>query len=278
MEVPDGVTQREAEAARLEAELAEVCGLLNAATGRLVALVGQVLATGAWEGFGIRCPEQWVQWQCGVSRRRAKTLVGMARRLPELPETRGALEAGELSEDQVGVIVRHCPTACEAEAAQLARYATVSQLGHVLGRYQFSHSVRPAAPNDEEDATSPSLPERPERRRVGFGYDEEGNWRLSALLPPDEGARLEAALSAARQELYALGEGTDEAATAPGVSWADALVGMAERSVAAEAAIRPARERHPGLSPPGHRRLGPPQRPPPRRACPLLRAAALPAL
>src|SRR3954467_13600782 len=80
----------------LEAEIAEVCGLLNATTARLVALIGQVLATGAWEGAGIRSVEQWVAWQCGVSPGRARALVAMARRLPELPVTATAFTAGEL--------------------------------------------------------------------------------------------------------------------------------------------------------------------------------------
>ena len=186
MEERLGVREREAEAARLEAEIAEVCGLLNAATGRLVSLIGRVLGTEAWQGAGINSPEHWVMWQCGVSRARAKTLVAMARHLPELAETRAALEAGELSADQVGVIVRHCPALHEAEAAELARSATVAQLPHSLGRYCF----------DE-----PPESERPERRRASFGYDEEGNWRLSALLPPDEGARWEQALKAARRRL-----------------------------------------------------------------------------
>ncbi len=55
-EVSAGVVEREVEAARLEAEMAEVCGVLNAATARLVALVARVLATEAWHGWGIRSP------------------------------------------------------------------------------------------------------------------------------------------------------------------------------------------------------------------------------
>ena len=74
--------------------MAEMCGLLHAATARLVGLIGQVLATGAWPGFGIRSAEHWVTWKCGVSARRARELVGMARRLPEFPETRAPSPPG----------------------------------------------------------------------------------------------------------------------------------------------------------------------------------------
>ena len=75
--VAEVVAEREAEAARLEAEMAEVCGVLNAATGRLVGLIARVLETGAWEGHGIRSAEHWVAWRSGVSRGRARTLVAM---------------------------------------------------------------------------------------------------------------------------------------------------------------------------------------------------------
>src|SRR5206468_2896449 len=83
--------------------------IIDVATGSRGSLIGQVLATESWAGAGIRSPEQYVAWQCGVSLGRARTLVAMARRLPELAETRALLEAGELAEDQVAVICRHVP-------------------------------------------------------------------------------------------------------------------------------------------------------------------------
>jgi len=79
------VAEREAEASRLEAEMAEVCGVINAATGRLVDLIARVLETGSWQGVGIRSPEQWVAWKCGFSAGRARSLVRMARRLASCP-------------------------------------------------------------------------------------------------------------------------------------------------------------------------------------------------
>jgi hypothetical protein len=69
----EDVAEREAEAERLEAEMADVCGVLHAATAWLVRLIGQVLETEAWQGFGIRSAEQWVAWSAG------SRLVGRAR-------------------------------------------------------------------------------------------------------------------------------------------------------------------------------------------------------
>ena len=161
---------REAEVARLEGEIAEVCGVLNAATGRLVELIAKVLATDAWTGAGIRSAEHWVAWQCGVSASRARSLVAMARRLPELPETAAAFEAGELSEDQVKVICAYGPAHNDAELAEFGRQATVSQLHRTLASYV-------AAPVEPVEA----IDDKPEEvRRVSFGFTDTGQWRLSA--------------------------------------------------------------------------------------------------
>jgi len=262
-------------AAVLEEEIADVCGILNVATGRLVALIGRVLATEAYAGAGIRSPEQWVAWQCGVSLGRARSLVAMARRLPALPETRTALEAGELAEDQVAVICRYTPVRNDVEAADLGRVATVAQLKRTLSRYAFDEPVRPpepepAAPEPESSAepgaepdTQPE-PEPEEARRVSFGFDDAGSWRLSAVLPPDEGALVERGLTVARQRLF--GSEAEDADASNRVSWADAVVAMAETSLAAEAVARPHYDRHLVVihvgaddsgGPTGHLHLGP---------------------
>jgi hypothetical protein len=227
---------REAEAARIEAELARACGTANMATARQVELIAQALENGSYAGAGVRSAEHWVAWQCGVSARRARELVRMARRLPELPETAAAFARGELAEDQVGVICRHVPAHNDAEAAELARFATVSQLRRTLGRYGFAPvPPPPAGPEPEVD------PEPPEPRRVSFGYGDDGSWRLSALLPADEGAVVERSLSLARQDLVAEAEGTDDKGA---VTWADALVAVGERYLASDASARPYAERH----------------------------------
>nr|MDQ6945897.1 13E12 repeat family protein [Actinomycetota bacterium] len=216
---------------RLEDDIAEVCGILNVATGRLVALIGRVLASESYAGAGIRSPEQWVAWKCGVSLARARTLVTMARRLPELPETRAALEAGQLAEDQVAVICRHTPAHNDAEVAELARSATVAQLRRILGRHTFAKPTIDPKPEPE-----------PEPRRVNFGFGDDGLFVLSAVLPADEGAVLERALGVYRQKL--LGADADYSDTPKVVSWADALVAMAEASLASEAIARPHYARH----------------------------------
>ncbi len=224
---PTESAQKQVEADAIEAELAQVCGVLNATTGRLVALVARALDSGAYQQAGIHSPEQWVSWKAGVSRGRARRLVAMARRLSELPKTRECLESGALSEDQVAVVCRHAPADHDAEVAGFAREATVSQLSRTLRDYTWDPPAE--ATEDEQPA--------PERRRVRFVTTEEGWWCLSALLPLDEGALVERALAAALKSLGEL-DGTER------LTWADALVAMADRSLSPGATDRPQGDRH----------------------------------
>lgn len=70
-------------------------------------------------------------------------------------------------------------------------------------------------------------------------------WKLSASLPADEGAVVEKALAEVRDELFAGHEHGQGPHRCPAdVSWADALVAMAEKSLAATAGARPHRNRH----------------------------------
>ncbi len=139
----------------------------------------------------------------------------------------------------MGVIVRHTPAHNDAEVATLARSATVAQLRRAVSRYAFA---QPGARPDAEPAPEP------EPRRVGFGFDDDGTWRLTAVLPPDEGARFERALAVSRQALFA-GD-ADHGDVPRVVSWADALVAVAEGYLASEAVDRPHRVRP---HPVGHR-------------------------
>ena len=208
--------EREAATERLEDEIAQACGLVNAATGWLVELLAQVMDAQAWVGDGIRSAEQWVGWKTGTSSARAHGLVAMARRLGELPETAKAFATGELSEDQVRLICRYVPAVHDAEAAALGRHCTVGQLHRALSKYQFGPPAsKPAQPpaepaDDKRDeradvaaADEPADEPAEEFRRVSFGYGDDGYWRLSARLSPEEGALWERALAERRQALYA---------------------------------------------------------------------------
>ncbi|MDQ3146022.1 MAG: 13E12 repeat family protein, partial [Actinomycetota bacterium] len=166
----------------METRIASVMGVLNATSAELVSLVAEVLATDAWQGVGIRSPEHWLTWQCGLSSARAASLVATARGLAELPRCRELFEAGALSEDQARVIAQCRDGAQDAQVADLAPNCTVSQLRHAL-------RTIPVADPEPEPEPEPAAP----RREVSFGYGEDG-WFWSRIhLRPEEGAVFETA-------------------------------------------------------------------------------------
>ena len=106
-----------------EREIAQLCGTLNATTGRLVRVLGEVLGAGDHEVAGIHSAEQWVAWKCGVSSQHAHRLVTMARALADLPVAAAAFTEGALTEDQTHVVCRHVDADHDEEATALARGA-----------------------------------------------------------------------------------------------------------------------------------------------------------
>src|SRR4051794_10476738 len=50
------------------ADVAEVCGIINAAEARLVALITRVVDEGLWAGQGILSPEHWSPGAAGCRR------------------------------------------------------------------------------------------------------------------------------------------------------------------------------------------------------------------
>jgi hypothetical protein len=228
----------------LEERLAETVGLMNVVTAELVGLIGEALRTGGWEGFGIRSPEHWVVWRCGVSPARARRLVGMARTLDELPNVGGLFDAGSLSEDQTAVIVRHTDADHDSQVADLAPSLTVPQLARVL----------PSLPRTEPDPPSDDEPGdvaggRPHRRGVRFGFGDDGMWWCAIRMPSDEGALVQKGLEVGRDREFRLRHPHHRAGDAgdPGdVSWADALLHLAHAGLDALDPATGARGRPPG--------------------------------
>ena len=224
----------------LEAELAVVCGGLNQLSARLVTLAAGALESEAWAGAGIRSPEHWLVLRAGLSPGRARQVVLMARRATALPVVMGQFASGLLSVDQVAVVARHAPSHVEASVAELAVSASVPQLSRVLSRYAFDPPTgEEPDPDDAEpgpDAESAAEPgaasAEPPLDDVGRAAapaelsmtTREGRFELRFSAPADAGALVQAAVTEAKDALFAAG--------VPQVTWADALVEICQRSLA----------------------------------------------
>ncbi|HYI62664.1 MAG TPA: DUF222 domain-containing protein [Acidimicrobiales bacterium] len=216
---------------RLEREVARVAGVRNAADAQLVALVAEALGGGLWQGDGVHTPVQWLMWRAGLERSTAQRIVGLARRAAELPVTMGAFSEGRLSLDQAAKVARFTPAPFEASVCELAESATVAQITRATCRYDFDAAVAGVVP---VTAAEP-IPEAPDpasedevERSVTFGTDEAA-WWARVRLPVEQSLVVQAALGTARERLHR----EDVEAR---VSWADALVGMANTTLACDAA------------------------------------------
>lgn len=231
-----------------EDRVADLVGLLNVVTAELVCVIGDVIRTGAWEGFGIRSPEHWVVWRCGVSPGRARRLVRMARALEALPATNRLFQAGELGEDQTALIVRHTDAEHDAQVAGLAPSLTVPQLRRVLPSVPRKEPDPVDAKGDDDESDEP---EGRCRRSVRFAHGDDGMWWCSVRLPSDQGALVQKALEVGRDREFRLRHPDHEDAGFRGdpgdVSWADGLLRVAQAGLealdVATAARRPPGER-----------------------------------
>ncbi|BAN04467.1 HNH endonuclease signature motif containing protein [Ilumatobacter coccineus] len=243
------------------AEINLVAGHRNALDGRLVDVAIWLLANDGWKGTGLRKPEQFLAFRCGLSPASARRYVQVAARAEELPESIGALRRGELCLDQLMPIVRRVPAWADSQVLRLSKKLTVGQINAVINKYDFERSGPPAerhAPviddqaadeaeliatidaaradaSTENTSTSASasastVPADTEharstmpKDRCWVGVGDDGRWRLHLETSPDVGMVIDAALREARDRAFR--------STGSMVSDAEALADVANRSL-----------------------------------------------
>jgi uncharacterized protein DUF222/HNH endonuclease len=227
--------------ATLDERIAAACGQLNACYAQLVGLVGEVIVSEAWRGWGIHSIEQWISWRTGLSHTHAKLLVALAEAADSHPSVLAAFGSGVLSVDQAGLAVKARPEH-EGDVAVWATSMTLAQLRLAVRASNASAADREACAahrieplGDGDDETQPSVQPDPEpvsassaavREVLSLRQDEDGSWALHGRLDSDHGAVLDGALNEARDRLFRDGDRN--------VTWADALVDIAERSLDAQ--------------------------------------------
>lgn len=224
-------------------ELAGLAGVINAAHGALVDVTVEVLAERDHVGPGLHSPAQFLAWRVGCSKATANQVVAVARRVEELPLAVAALRAGEISLEQAAVVARNVPAAYDRAATELAKTSTVEQLKAVLPAYRYEEETA-----EERERRVRATAARRERAS-GLSRDEDGGGRLSLYLDPSQTAEVEAALAAAREELFQQRRDDAKAAAAetgaPEAPVVAPTMGEAAAALAAAALAHGAAE-HPG--------------------------------
>ncbi|WP_438803066.1 DUF222 domain-containing protein, partial [Frankia tisae] len=240
------------------APLPEVEEVICRWAGRIAAATcGWLLAVAAfdrregWSGVGIASCAHWLAWRCGIGLRAAREQLATAHALEELPAIRAAFAAGTLSYSKVRAVTRVADARSEQVWLTHARFCTAGQIE------RLARSVRQARGDNRILRAA---------KRLVWRSDDDGMLHVTAVLPPDEGARLIAALETARTSLdtttpltttsdaEADEAGTDEADEVP--TDGDSVFTARDRKRDADALVALAdgflNQPAPGLMSPGH--------------------------
>ena len=229
----------------LEREIGELAAQIAAATCRWLELVAEFERRGAHEAWGFHSCGAWVAWRCALDPRSAREHVRVAKALEGLEQVRACFGRGELSYSKVRAITRIATPQIESELVEMARWATASQLERLVRGYRRAVSVQSAEAAHRE-------------RFLTTEWDEDGSLIIRGRLAPEDGALFVKALEAGKQAIWERevadevcsqgGSAEPEPGSAvrehPRVNGADALIEVAERSLAGASSPRPAGERH----------------------------------
>ncbi|GAC1361742.1 MAG: hypothetical protein NVSMB32_01180 [Actinomycetota bacterium] len=228
-------------AQELTGALVETAGRIAAATSAYLGLLARFDAAQGYFTPECRSAAHWLNWRCGESLASAREQIRVARALGALPLISGAFARGEFSYTQVRSLVRVATAETEGCLVEVARYCTGSQLGRLMRGYRQVLESQASARANELHA----------QRRLHYFFDEEGFFVIKGRLSAEEGRVVQAALEQALHELAVAppvaGGSAEvapgEAADPWGANRADALVALAEGSLAHGLAGRAAPER-----------------------------------
>ena len=181
------VTHRHDAFERLEAQITELWGHLNAATYRLLVLIAKFDREEAFKRHNLVNTAQWLNWQCGIGGVAAREKVRVARALESLPQISAAFASGEVSYSKVRAMTRVATPKNESVLVSIARYGTASHVEKLVRRYRWTQR-RDAAKQAESQHLA---------RQLNYFYDDDGSFVLHARLPPEIGAIVLKALQTA---------------------------------------------------------------------------------
>ncbi len=235
-------SDKDDELRQLGERIADLAARINAAEGRMMALLADFDRRGGWKDEFSSCAE-WLAWRTGMKIGPARERVRAARALENLPRTSEALRSGQLSYAKVRAITRVATAESEETLLEFARAASAARLEQRVRMWkQLSR---------EGELTAEQVRHR--NRALSVFVDGDGMYAVRGRLEPEVGAMLMRAIEAAADALYRReatggkdveqdkpGEGVApgedrirERIPKPTQRWADAIGLVAERALAA---------------------------------------------
>lgn len=180
-----------ADKVRLGDEIAELAAHLDAATHRLLVLIGEFDASGGWADQGALSCAHWLGWRIGLELGAAREHVRVARALRDLPQTGDALRRGQVSYSKVRALTRVATPDTEGTLLAMARASTASQLERICRGYRRATRDANGRPEDEAD-----------ERWVREGETGTGFVRFDIQVRTEEAALLRRALEIATERAW----------------------------------------------------------------------------
>ena len=215
------------ELVQLGERIADLAARINAAEGRMMALLADFDRRGGWREFSS-CAE-WLAWRTGIKIGPARERVRAARALVNLPRTSEALRSGQLSYAKVRALTRVATPESEETLLEFAQAASAARLEQRVRMWkQLSR---------EGELTAEQVRHR--NRAFSVFVDGDGMYVVRGRLEPEAGAVLMRAVEAAADALYRREENGGEDAkmreqpSRPTQRWADAVGLVAERALSA---------------------------------------------
>jgi hypothetical protein len=199
---------------QLEDSVTEGAARIDAAMCCWLIDVAEFDRRAAYERWECRSTAHFLNWRCGISLHTARQHVRVARALEELPIAQAAFGDGRLSYSKLRALVRIVTPKTEAQLVEWAQCATAAQFEKIVaGRRSVNRKD-------------------PDLRDVSWHHDDDGYLVLRARLEPEEGALVLKALQSAREALRTSEDENVSAETFLQPTNADALVAMAETTLA----------------------------------------------
>lgn len=209
----------------LDAEIGRLAAHLHAATWRLIVLIGEFdrrQAYGEANPQGLLTTAHWLNWRCGIAIGAAREKVRVARALPALPLISRAFANGRLSYSKVRALTRVARPDNEADLLDIALNATAAHVERCVGHYRRV-----------ESAMTPMVArEHVARRSLEGWWQDDGSFAIRALLSPEQGALVQAAIDTALEPPVSEARRGSEGEPDRAQSRIDALVRICEAYLA----------------------------------------------
>jgi Domain of unknown function (DUF222)/HNH endonuclease len=172
---------------RLESQITEIVGHLNAGTYRFLRLIARYDRLQGWSDGATHSCAHWLNWKCGLALGAARERLRVAHALEALPKVSATMATGELSYSKVRAITRVATPATEEYFLDIARHGTAH---HVETLVRCFRQVKEAEELSREARQYAN-------RGLTYLHDVDGSLVIKARLTAEAGALLIRALEAA---------------------------------------------------------------------------------